>query len=120
VTPHPEAAPAIALVLPGETLVCPRGHTVPKHVFLDFGHGYRCQFRSPPGDQICGAALLVFPTAKVVVDVTTQQLVEMEKRQLTVAQIRDVVGLRWRSSRNEVGWDSEAIIARCATIAPQA
>jgi hypothetical protein len=96
-----EAHRAIALVLPGESLRCPHGHTIPKHFFPirdDAQHGYRCQFRTPPGDEICGAGVLVLPMITVVADVTTSELADMEKRKMTMAQIRDVLGLLWRAA----------------------
>jgi hypothetical protein len=90
-----------ALLMPNEPLCCPYGHSIPKHFFSigeDAKHGYRCQFRPPPGNEICGAGILVLPMVTVVAQVTTAELADMEKRRMSLAQVRDVLGLLWRAA----------------------
>jgi hypothetical protein len=122
VTPRPDAGRAVALVLPGESLVCPHGHATAAYVHALAGGAvsvYRCQHRPPSGGPACDDAFLVLPSVMLAADVTTKMLVEMGRRPPSPGQLPDILGLRWRVAREDVEWDSEEIVAHRAMIAPR-
>ncbi len=91
----------VALIFPDEPLCCPRGHRVPRH-FWALGEtpqgGYRCTFRPPPGLVACNLGVFLLPLeggVKIVVDVSSRELHEMEQRRMSLRQMRDFLGLAW-------------------------
>jgi hypothetical protein len=103
----------IMVFLPGEALLCPAGHKMLKDVWLigeEPSGGQRCKHVSPPrpghmrGVE-CGLLVywMLFPGGmRLAAAVTSRELHEMEERHMTVAQIRDFLGLRWASLRRRV------------------
>jgi hypothetical protein len=102
----------IMLFLPGEPLLCPACHKIHKDVWLigeEPSGGQRCKHMEPPrpgqgrGSGVeCGLLVywMLFPGGmKLAAAVTSREIHEMEEKHMTVAQIRDFLGLRWASLR---------------------
>jgi hypothetical protein len=91
-----------SFLLQDEPLCCPRGHRVPKHFWLAGKDrmiaGYRCQFRASNGDRECGSGVLQLqiPNVRFLVAASSAELHRMESAQMTLPEIRDYLGLRWR------------------------
>lgn len=103
---------AINVCLPGESLVCPHGHNLPRDFWTigeEPGGGQRCKLIEPPargerrGSGVeCGMLVywMLFPGGiRLVAEVTSRELHEMERAHMSIAQIRDFLGLRWMPRR---------------------
>src|SRR5450759_1736056 len=88
--------------LPGERLRCPNGH--------ELGDAWpagdspmltqRCDFKRPPGNAgTCDACVywILLPGGfRIAVEVTSAEAHEMERRRMTIEQLLEYLGLRWR------------------------
>jgi hypothetical protein len=75
-----------------------------KHLWAlgaDAASGYRCQFRPAPTQPTCGATAFVLGIrdgVRVILDATPRELFDMETAHMTIAQMRDHLGLSWACS----------------------
>jgi hypothetical protein len=87
------------VLLPNEPMLCSNGHPIPTNQWAWPHGGVRCRYRIPPGDAgICGSIVywISFPGGgRVVVEVTSAQLIAMEAAHMDIHQARAYLGLKW-------------------------
>lgn len=90
-----------ALLMPNEPLCCPRGHHMHKKVWMLGGvdvAAFRCPNREAPSLG-CDAHVLVIGFSRqmrVIVEVSSRELHEIEEHEMTIDRIRDHLGLSWK------------------------
>lgn len=89
------------LVLPGERVLCPHLHALPDTA-VELPHGLRqCRERVDYDHcgRPCGVWLWVYQHGdgtRTVVPLTDEQATFLSARVLTVVEVRDFLGMRWR------------------------
>jgi hypothetical protein len=89
----------VNVLLADEPLICRGQHPIPTDQWAWPHGGVRCRFKIPPGNAgICGLVYywLAFPGGiRVVVEVTSAELHEMERARMDIDQVRAYLGLKW-------------------------
>lgn len=92
---------AVTFLMPNEPLVCPHGHKFPRDFWIvgsEPGGGCRCKHKPPPRGVECGLLVywVLFPGGtRLVVEVSSRELRDMEDRRMNVEQVREYLGLSW-------------------------
>lgn len=93
-------ARAFALVMPDEQMTCPAGHSLGRNAWTvgeDSGGGLRCRSARRSGGE-CGRVVywMLMPNGtRLVLEVTPEEIAEMERAHMTGRRVRDYLGLRF-------------------------
>lgn len=88
------------MLIADEPLRCSYGHAIPTDQWAWPHGGVRCRYKAPPArsSDICGCVLYVLALpggVRVVVEVTSSELHEMERARMDLDQARVFLGLKW-------------------------
>src|SRR4051812_29027514 len=100
----PASRRAPHLALPHEDLYCPDGHKLEHNVWAAGDSPMltqRCVHREPPGKTVCNLCVywLMLPGGfRILLELTSAEAHDLEKRRLNLVQLLEFLGLRWKKA----------------------